>query len=84
MSKRTSNTNLRTESKLMNSFILDFHNKSLFKKINGAKTTIDTKPMSYVKHDKCDRKTTNGQGAEKKNTDVARKLAEIYCQPHQQ
>lgn len=84
MPKKSSTVAFNSSSRLMNSFMLDFRNKSLFNRINAAKSKVDTRPMPNVKHNKCDNKTANGQETDKKDTDVARKLAEIYCHEQQQ
>lgn len=59
----------------MNNFVADWRNKTLLKRINGAKSTIDNKPAANY----CSKQRKMlDREIEDKNRCIARRLYQIY------
>lgn len=57
---------------------MNFRNKLLLQRINGAKAKIDNKPLVCVKYSRQYKEKIQAREIEEKNIIMARKLAEIY------
>lgn len=67
-----------SNSRIISNFVTDWRNKSLLKKINGAKTTIDSKPFVCVKSTRKCQLRSMQQEIDQKNSILGRKLSDIY------
>lgn len=77
LNKKTPADCLR-KSGTIDSFLLDFHNKILLKRITNAKPIVNTKQIVYLKYTKPYKEKLAAREIEHQNTVMARKLNAIY------
>lgn len=65
-------------SRIIGKFVTEWRNKSLLKKINGAKSTIDSKPFVCVKSTRMSELRSTQQRIDQNNSILGRKLSDIY------
>lgn len=65
-------------------FWIEWHNKVLLRRINGAKSTLNTKPfVAQVKHTRRLRDEIESKVIDEKNDTIARRLSAIYARKNQ-